>query len=213
MNTQQLLLPFIENIDYRLEAGEIIPLPKTRKAIQVISHPEVQEIKGQKASKIIAATFDASGNELTPMIPAQKYIKSVAYRAAYEEEVEVDETYFENVPSISNLKVFATKDVALAVSEFLSDKNHLLDPEEDSINIVENRIHSWNFANIPQPSTDELFNAYYAALAKQASAEEKAAALKYLQDTDYKIIKAMELGTAVAPEILAARSAARLKLQ
>lgn len=213
MQINELLLPFIENIDYKLEAGQIVPLPKVRKAIQVISHPEIAAVAGQKAQPITPATFDASGNELTPMIPAKKYIKGVKYQAAYEEEIEVDETYFEAIPSMDSLKAFAIKDMALAVSEFLADKSDLRDPEEDSINIVNNNIFSWGFANIPQPSIEELYDCYQAALAKQASAEEKAAALKYLQDTDYKVIKAMELGTVVAPEILTARAAARLKLQ
>lgn len=212
MNTQQLLLPFIENIDYKLEAGEIIPLPKVRKAVQIISHPEMQAVPRQQGHGIIPATFDANGNELTPMIPAQEHIDGVEFQPAYEEKIEVDETYFENVPSMASLKAFAIKDMALAVSEYLSDKDSLRDPEEDSINIVNNSIYSWNFKNVPQPSIDELFDCYNKAVAKLASAEEKAAAKKYLADTDWYVTRKAENGKEIPAEVSANRAAARLKL-
>lgn len=39
---------------------------------------------------------------------------------------------------------------------YLADKTALRDPENDSINIVNNRIFSWGFANIPVPTMAEL---------------------------------------------------------
>ena len=212
MNIQQLLLPFIENIDYKIENGEIIPLPKIRKIIQVISHPEIQAVAGQEAHGIIPATFDASGNELTPMIPAQEAIEGVAYQPAWEEEIEVDETYFEAVPSVDSLKAFAIKDMAIAVSEFLADKSQLRDPENDEINIHENNIVRWGFKNIPQPSVDELYNAYLAKLPKVEQAEINAAAKKYLADTDWYVTRFAETQVAIPAEISAARAAARARI-
>ena len=212
MNIQQLLLPFIENIDYKIENGEIIPLPKIRKIIQVISHPEIQAVAGQEGHDTIPATFDASGNELTPMIPAQEAIEGVAYQPAWEEEIEVDETYFEAVPSVDSLKAFAIKDMAIAVSEFLADKSQLRDPENDEINIHENNIVRWGFKNIPQPSVDELFDAYNAAVIKNNQAEINAAALKYLADTDWYVTRFAETQVAIPAEISAARAAARARI-
>jgi hypothetical protein len=208
MNIQQLLLPFIENIDYKLEAGQIIPLPKVRKVKQIILHPEVAAVTGQENHGIIPATFDANGNELTPMIPAQEFIPSIPYSPAYEEEIEVDETYFENVPSMDSLKLFAIKDMALAVSEFLADKSNLRD-EDDSINIVDNNIHSWRFVNIPQPSIDELYNAYNSAISKNNQAEINRQALKYLADTDWYVTRFAETGVAIPAEISTLRAQAR----
>jgi hypothetical protein len=46
-----------------------------------------------------------------------------------------------------------------------------------------------------------------------ANQQEKAAALAYLNATDFKIIKSLELGIPVAEDVLSARSAARAKLQ
>ena len=42
-------------------------------------------------------------------------------------------------------------DIVLIVNEYLKDKQDLIDHENDSINIVDNQIVSWNFKNIPCP--------------------------------------------------------------
>jgi hypothetical protein len=43
----------------------------------------------------------------------------------------------------------------MLINKYLADKQNLRD-EEDSLNIVEGNIYSWNFKNIPQPTVDEL---------------------------------------------------------
>jgi hypothetical protein len=47
-------------------------------------------------------------------------------------------------------------DIALCINEYLKDKGSLRDKLNDTINIVDNVIVEWNFANIPQPTNDEL---------------------------------------------------------
>lgn len=47
-------------------------------------------------------------------------------------------------------------DIALCINEYLKDKQELRDLVNDSINIVDNQIYSWNFTNIPQPTKEEL---------------------------------------------------------
>jgi len=42
------------------------------------------------------------------------------------------------------------------IEKYLEDKALLRDPENDSINIVNNRIYSWGFANIPVPTLGDL---------------------------------------------------------
>lgn len=47
-------------------------------------------------------------------------------------------------------------DITLLINKFLEDKKSLRDIQNDSMNIVNNQIYSWNFTNIPQPTTEEL---------------------------------------------------------
>jgi hypothetical protein len=46
-------------------------------------------------------------------------------------------------------------DIALMINEFLKDKQELK-TFDDELNIVEGQIVLWKFANIPQPTTEEL---------------------------------------------------------
>lgn len=47
-------------------------------------------------------------------------------------------------------------DIQLLINEYLKDKADLRDAENDSLNIVDNQIFSWNFTNILQPTKEEL---------------------------------------------------------
>ena len=46
-------------------------------------------------------------------------------------------------------------DIALIINEYLKEKD-ILRTEDDSLNIVDNQIYSWNFVNIPCPTAEEL---------------------------------------------------------
>lgn len=65
-------------------------------------------------------------------------------------------------------------DIAVLITEYLADKSALRDVENDSLNIVDNQIVSWNFANIPIPTAEDLAACEAAVLAKQAKAEKLA---------------------------------------
>lgn len=185
---QDKLLPLIENVDYSIQNDELIALPKTRQVEQKIPH-----------TQIVPAEFDAHGAEISPQSEIVTY-----------ESVFVAETYTEQLPSLESVKL-SIIDVAIAVSEYLSDKQDLVDHENDSINIVDNTLFAFNFKNIPHPSNAELIACFAAAEAKKVTAEQKAAALKFLADTDYLIIREMDAGTPCPAEIKQLRAEARLK--
>ena len=103
-------------------------------------------------------------------------------------------------------------DIAIAITKFLEDKSELRDMENDSVNIADNQIHSWNFTNIPCPTAEELESCFAIASAKISQDEINAEARKYLADTDYKIIKSIETGIPVSEEITIARAAARARI-
>lgn len=212
MKIQEKLLPLLENIDYKIENNELVALPKTRQVEQIIHHDEILEVKSAPAHGIIPAEFDAQGNEIAPMQPAAKRVVAVKGVAAYDEVISVTETYFEVLPTLESVKL-ACMDISLAVSEYLADKKDLIDQENDSINIVENRIHSFNFKNIPQPSVAELIACFEAAEAKNKQQSINAEAIKYLADTDYMVIRALEdASKPVSEEIKQLRAEARLKI-
>ena len=202
MNTiQQKLLPLAENIDYHLRDSELTALPKTRLVDRIIHHPAIEQVLCERME------------EVDGLFKLNKSAILVAGVPAYDETIQEEEVFFEYLPILEDLKMSCIPDITIAIAEFLSDKQNLIDQENDSINIVNGKIHTFNFKNIAQPNADTLLACYEAAIAKQATTEEKAVAHKLLQDTDYHILKAMELGVQASPEILAARAAARLKLQ
>ena len=145
MNILKVLqkLNLIENIDFVLTESSFAMLPKIRQVSQVIDHDAVAEIP---------AVFDGEV-EITPAIPAVE---------AYSETILVDEEYVPEAPSLQQMEAadievqLDESDVTLLISEYLIGKDALRDPENDSINIVNNRIHSFTFTNIPQPSVSEL---------------------------------------------------------
>jgi hypothetical protein len=188
MNIQQKLLPLIENVDYSIQNDELIAIPKTRQVEQQVPH-----------STIIPAEFDAQGVEISPQSEIVTY-----------ESVFVTETYTEQLPSLESVKL-SIIDIAIAVGEYLADKTELRDLENDSINIVNNTLFSFNFKNVPHPSNTELIACFAAAEAKKVTAEQKAAALKFLAETDYLIIREMDARTPCPAEIKQQRAAARLQ--
>lgn len=79
-------------------------------------------------------------------------------------------------------------DLKIAISQYLSDKKHLI-TNEDSMNVYNNQLHSWDFANIPQPTMEELevLSGVYAA--EQSITETNKEARAYLASTDWQIIR------------------------
>jgi hypothetical protein len=61
-------------------------------------------------------------------------------------------------------------DIAILITEYLADKSALRDPENDSLNIVDNQIASWSFTNIPIPTAEDLAVCEAAVIAKQSKA-------------------------------------------
>lgn len=49
-------------------------------------------------------------------------------------------------------------DIALCINEYLKDKSEMRDIQNDYLNIVDGQIHTWAFANIQQPTQEELEN-------------------------------------------------------
>lgn len=115
--------------------------------------------------EITPAVVDEEGNVVseavmeeqfyTPQAPSQQSLDSAW------EEVQLDQN-----------------DIVLLIEEYLSDKSALRDPEEDSINIVNNRIFEWRFANIPQPTNGDLVASIAPMQVKKAAKEAKEAKLQ-----------------------------------
>lgn len=47
-------------------------------------------------------------------------------------------------------------DIHLVINKYLEDKQELIDFVNDSYNVVDNQIFRWGFANIPQPTQEEI---------------------------------------------------------
>lgn len=115
--------------------------------------------------EISPAVLDEEGNVVSPAVTEMQSFTpeapSVEVLEATWKEIQLDEA-----------------DLPLLIEEFLSDKAHLRDQEEDSINIVNKRIYSWSFKNIPQPTNDELVALIPVVQAKQIAAANKSAKLE-----------------------------------
>jgi hypothetical protein len=192
MNIKKILESrgLIEGVDFTITPEGFSKVAKTRMVDQEIVHPAIPAV--MNGETVIEQAI-----------------------ASYTETIQVEETYFAVFPSNEeivemnkNLEIEAV-DIALLIEAFLADKQSLRDVENDSINIVDNRIHTWNFANIPQPTRDELHALVAPSKAKQTQDEINAASLKHLADTDYLIIRELDSGVACPIEIKNSRAAAR----
>ena len=104
-------------------------------------------------------------------------------------------------------------DIAFLIQEYLKDKQDLRDVENDSINIVDNQIIDWRFANIPCPTQEQLEALIPSVQANIDQNKANAEALKYLADTDWMVIRALEDSSKPVPaDIVALRAEARLKV-
>jgi hypothetical protein len=100
-------------------------------------------------------------------------------------------------------------DPALLVGEFLKDKDV---SDEDSLNLdlfLKGNADGWRFKNIPAPSLEELKALEAQVSQKQSQEAVNAQALAFLAATDYVVIRAMEKGEEISPELKAERQAAR----
>ena len=82
-------------------------------------------------------------------------------------------------------------DYALLIDKYLSDKQALRS-EDDSLNIelfISGDASGWRFANIPAPSSAELEALNPVVEAKAAQNKANQDALKFLADSDYKVLK------------------------
>jgi hypothetical protein len=80
-------------------------------------------------------------------------------------------------------------DIALLVNEYLKGKEDLRDFENDSLNIVDNQIIEWSFANIPQPSMEELEALQESVQSKMDQEAINKEALAYLAASDFKVLR------------------------
>lgn len=93
--------------------------------------------------EITPAVLDEEGNVITPAVTEEQ-------------------TYTPDAPSLEQLaeannEVLVDEcDIVDLISLYLKGKDDLRDLENDSMNIVENRIYFWGFKNIPAPSIAEL---------------------------------------------------------
>lgn len=99
-------------------------------------------------------------------------------------------------------------DIALLISEYIKDKQR--DPENDCLNIVDGRLHSFTFTHIARPTNAQLLALKSVVEAKVSQAEINAAAIKYLAETDYLVIRSVDdPSKPVSDEVKALRQAAR----
>ena len=163
MNYKKVLEAYnlIEGVDFTLSANGFEKIAKIRQVEQVIHHEAIPAV--MNGETVIEAA-----------VPA------------WDENVVVNETYYANFPSEAEMIDMQKHidisecEMALLVGLFLEGKDSLIDIENDSLNIVNNQIHSWDFKNIPMPTRDEL-HALVAVLKAKNSKEAKLAQIAELE--------------------------------
>jgi hypothetical protein len=103
-------------------------------------------------------------------------------------------------------------DIALLINEYLKGKEDLRDFENDSLNIVDNQIMEWSFANIPQLTMEELEALQEIVQAKMDQDVINKEALAYLLNTDWMVIREMDSGVPCSEEVKTLRAEARAKI-
>lgn len=116
-----------------------------------------------------------------------------------------EEALVEQIPAPIEFEV----DVALLVSEFLKGKEV---SENDSLNLelfLKGDISGWRFENIPAPSLEELKALEPQVSSAQSQQVINEEAQKFLDSTDWMVIRALEKGLELSLEFKAERQAAR----
>jgi hypothetical protein len=139
---------------------------------------------------IFPTEFDEEGNvltetvDITPVKPSPEQLQSAW------EEVQLKEC-----------------DIALLINEYLIGKDR--DSENDSLNIANGLLHSFNFTHVEKPTNAQLLALKSLAESKASQKQINEEAEKYLKDTDYLIIREVDCGTQCPAEVKALRQAAR----
>lgn len=79
-------------------------------------------------------------------------------------------------------------ELALLIDKYLSDKAELRH-EDDSFNIVNDSIFRWYFANIPQPTHEDLMALLPEVKAKTSQDAVNAEAEEFLKNSDWKVLR------------------------
>lgn len=184
MNYKKALekLGFIEGVDYTLDNNILTAIVKTRTVESVIHHPEVLDEDG------VTILQEAS-----------------------DEVIQVEEQYSEILPDLDSVKMECISDVVIAINEYLSDKKHLI-TEDDFINISENRIVSFSYAQIEFPSVDTLLACYEVAIAKMSQEAINKEAEEYLKATDWYVTRMVETSQPMPEGMQQLRQAARNRI-
>lgn len=130
---------------------------------------------------------------------------------ASEEVVQTEEQYTELLPDLDSVKMECISDVVIAINEYLSDKKHLI-TEDDFINISENRIVSFSYAQIEFPSVDTLLACYEVAIAKMSQEAINKEAEEYLKATDWYVTRMVETSQPMPEGMQQLRQAARNRI-
>jgi hypothetical protein len=201
MNITRILshLGLTEAVDYNIVDNAIVMLPKTRMVEQIIEHDAVAEQRDENDNIIVEA------------------------QEAYTETVMVEEQYTPAAPSQDQLdraelelKVGDLGDVMELVSKYLeghvATEDESINPEAFAVAHINDPASSFWRMSIAKPSLAQL-EAIKAELGpKKAAKAESDAALKFLAESDFYIIREMDNGVPCPAEIKAARQAAREKV-
>lgn len=103
-------------------------------------------------------------------------------------------------------------EIQLLINEYLKDKAKLRDIENDSLNVADNQIVSWNFKNIKQPTTEELEALVEAVKEKTEQTKINEDAIKYLADTDWMLLRELDGGDKMSDDVKKTRADARFKV-
>jgi len=189
MNITRILshLGLTEAVDYNIVDNAIVMLPKTRMVEQVIEH-EATEEQGAYTETVMVE------EQYTPAAPSQDQLD----RAELE------------------LRVADLGDVMELVGEYLKDhvanEDESINPEAFAVAHINDPSSSFWRMSIAKPSLAQL-EAIKAELGpKKAAKAESDAALKFLAESDFYIIRSLDNGVPCPPEIKAARQAAREKV-
>lgn len=128
------------------------------------AYSEVVNVKETIHHEAVEAVLDAEGNILTPAIEA------------YDEVVDVIETYTELLPDFETLKLSLIDNLGMAINQFLSTKTFER-TKDDGICFKENGF-DWFFKNLEKPKAEELYIAYETYLANKTEEERKQAIIE-----------------------------------
>lgn len=181
---------FVEGKDFTISEKVVTAIPQKMMVPEYIDHEAIKEIRDEKGNVI------QEGKE------------------AWQETKEVEKDVTAKIPDteVLMLECLRTIDAVLIINDYLAMHADMKRPDDSfNLELFMSGGDGWNFKEIPKPSFEILYDMADGTLENARQEIINDEAKKYLDSTDWYVIRSLETGVKVPEEITLTRATMRLR--